>query len=104
MKLWLVYCDFNAGQEAYATVTGLVGIFDTEEKAKAAAEATWKRLNELYSFEDLTNEEKDKIRQKYIIGKCIEENHVYGCDVYSGFDDFFASDLLPGICLCSYIE
>ena len=102
--MWLVYCDFNAGQEPCAKVTGLVGIFDTEEKAKTAAETTWKRLIDMYSFADLTDEEKGKVRRKYIISKHIEENHVYGCDVYGGFDDFYATDLLPEVCICSYIE
>ena len=104
MKLWMVYCDFNAGQESCAKVTGLVGIFDTEAKAKAAAETTWKRLIELYSFEDLTIEEKDEIHKRYIITRCIEENYVYGCDVDSDYPTFYAVELLPHVCLCNYIE
>lgn len=106
MTKWLVYCDFVAGQDAFVSITGLVGIFDTEKKAKNAVESTWNFMTAIYSRNHLTDQGKEELR-KYIHCKAVEENHVYSCHVSDDhYDDcpVFYYDLEPDFCISQHFD
>lgn len=97
MKLWMVTCDYLAGND-YGINLGLVGIYDTREAATKAHDETLKLLETAYSLED--DEDRNEL-ECYVTVLPVETNQTHSCIInpYGMHVECY-----PDVRLGSYIE
>lgn len=104
MKLWMVTCDYLAGND-YGINLGLVGIYDTREAATKAHDEALKLLETAYPPED---EEEQNELECYVNVLPVETNQTHSCKIEKrpyGWDPYGTHiECHPDVCLGIYNE
>lgn len=104
MKLWMVTCDYLAGND-YGINLGLVGIYDTREAATKAHDEALKLLETAYPPED--EEERNEL-ECYVNVLPVETNQTHSCKIEKrpyGWDPYGTHiECYPDVCLGIYNE
>ena len=98
MKLWMVTCDFLAGND-YGINLGLVGIYDTQEAATKALDETLKFLETTYPPED--EEDRNEL-ECYVRVLPVETNQTHSCKIETRYGMHI--ECHPDVLIGSYRE